>query len=180
MFWFLSISLLAQFTVSEIIIFWSITRSFLRQYFSVSQADNEYKCTNYRSLLQKSDSFHHEQFIEHRTDISKFGVYYEHVTNHRIHNVKNGDYITKMIIFNSNLVYLSTTLQPLWNLPGFFRAGSRVFGALCEIIVAPPPSCIYRILVYMLCLTLNRVKVHKYFFRFEDYDGICGSTTCDA
>jgi hypothetical protein len=58
------------------------------------------------------------------------------------------------------------------------RAGSRVFGALCEIIVTPPP--LVYIVYWYICLTLNRVKVHKYLFRFEDYDGICGSTTRDT
>jgi hypothetical protein len=38
------------------------------------------------------------------------------------------------------------------------RAGSRVFGALCEIIVAPPLAYI---VYWYICLTLNRVKVHK-------------------
>jgi hypothetical protein len=58
-----------------------------------------------------------------------------------------------------------------------YRAGSRVFGALCEIIVAPP---LVYIVYWYICLTLISVKVHKYFFRFEDYDGICGSTTRDT
>jgi hypothetical protein len=40
----------------------------------------------------------------------------------------------------------------------------------------PPVYIVY----WYICLTLNRVKVHKYFFQFEDYDGICGSTTCDT
>jgi hypothetical protein len=68
----------------------------------------------------------------------------------------------------------------LWSKhPVSCRAGSRVFGALCEIIVVPPPSSVY-IIYWYIYLTLNRVKVHKYFFfRFKDYDEICGSATSD-
>jgi hypothetical protein len=41
---------------------------------------------------------------------------------------------------------------------------------------APPVYSVY----WYICLTLNRVKVHKYFSLFEDYDGLCWITTCDT
>jgi hypothetical protein len=51
--------------------------------------------------------------------------------------------------------------------------------APCAKLLWRPPPPVY-IVYWYICLTLNRVKVHKYFFRFEDYDGICGSTTRDT
>jgi hypothetical protein len=54
------------------------------------------------------------------------------------------------------------------------------YSAPCaNLLWRPPPPIVY-IVYWYICLTLNRVKVHKYFFRFEDYDGICGSTTRDT
>jgi hypothetical protein len=44
------------------------------------------------------------------------------------------------------------------------RVASRVFDALCEIIVATPPPPFVYIVYWYICLTLNRVKVHKYLF----------------
>jgi hypothetical protein len=53
------------------------------------------------------------------------------------------------------------------------------YSAPCAKLLWRPPPLVYIIDWYM-CLTISRVKVHKYFFRCEDYDGICWSTTRDT
>jgi hypothetical protein len=69
-------------------------------------------------------------------------------------------------------------LPRVWDVE-LLRAGpAPEYSAPCAKLLwrLPPVYIVY----WYICLTLNRVKVHKYFFRFEDYDGICGSTTRDT